>query len=240
MLPQVQTVSLYYSKFKCKKNNCPYITDISNNLVILASNEREIVYNYKSGAVINDLYNKYAFMNGYLLAKNNDNKYGIIDLEGNIQVEFNYNKITDYKDNYIAYSENSKIGIINEEKNIKIEPAYEKVALINESIYTYLEDNKYYIAEYDTELPINNESYDYVYGIDNTIITIKNKKLDITDTNLNSKLLLKIDTFYEYTTEKERDSLNIYIDNNLLHLSIVSENGIAYYIYDLKNNKLYS
>lgn len=228
----------YYSKIKCEKNNCPYIADINNNFVILVSDDSEFVYNYKTGKIVNEYYSKYSFVNGYLLAKNNNDKYGIVDLDGNIQVEFKYNKITDYKDSYIAYSENSKIGIVNEENNINIKPTYEKVSLISDSIYAYCEDNKYYIAAYDTELPINNENYDYVDSINNLIITIKDKKFDIMDTNLKSMLLLKIDTFYGYTIEKERDSLNIYLDNNLLYFTIVNEKGETNYIYDTKNNKL--
>lgn len=235
-----KNVANYYSKVKCNKKECPYITEKNNNYLILSNNEKEYVYDYIKGNIISDIYNKYSFINNNLIAKSKDGKYGVIDFEGNVLVNFDYNKIIDYKDSYVAYSENSKVGIINKERDINIEPTYEYVKLINDSIYTYREDNKYYIASYETELPVNNENYDYVYGTENIIITIKNKKLNIMDTNLKSKLLLMINTFYEYSTEKERDSLNIYLENNLLHFNIINDNNITYYIYDIKNNKLYS
>ena len=233
-------IANYYSRVKCNQKKCPHITEKNNNYVILSNNEKEYVYDYIEGKTINNTYNRYSFINNNLITKNKDNKYGVIDFEGNILVNFDYNKIVDYKDNYIAYSENSKIGIINKERDINIKPTYEYVQLINDSIYTYKEENKYYIASYDTELPINNEKYDYVYAIENVIIIIKEKKLDIVDSNLKSKLLLKIDTSYEYTTEKERESLDIYLENNLLHFNIINDNNITNYIYDLKNNKLFS
>ena len=230
----------YYSKVKCEKDECPHITQKNNNYVILSNNEKEFVFDYIKGNIISDIYNKYSFINDKLLVKNSDGKFGIIDFEDNVLVNFDYNKIIDYKDNYVAYLENSKVGIINKEREIDIKPAYEYVQLINDSIYTYSEDNKYYIASYDTELSINNDNYDYVYGVNNAIITINDKKLDIVDTNLKSKLLLKVDTSYGYTTEKERDSLNIYLENNLLHFNIINDDNITYYIFDLKNNKLFS
>lgn len=235
-------INNYYSRVKCNKKNCPYIKEKYNNYVILANDEKEYVFDYINNKVINDYYIKYSFINGQILAKNSDNLYGVIDYDNNIIAEFKYNKITDYKDNYLAYSENSKIGIVNKEKEIDIKPTYEYVQLINDSIYTYLENNEYYVASYDTELPINNEKYDYIYGIDNVIITIKDKKLDIVDTNLKSKLLLKLDTFYEYKVEKERESLNIYVDNNnLLHFDVITDNKTKIsYLYDIKNNKLFS
>lgn len=180
-------------------------------------------------------------MNSALVVKNENNKYGVIDFEGNVLVDFNYNRITDYKDEYVAYAENNQIGIINTKRNIDIKPAYQNVQLVNDNLYTYLEDGKYYIASYDTELPANNEKYDYIYAINNVLIVINNKKLDIMDASLNYKLLLKVDTFYEYTKEQERESLNIYAENNLVHFDVINEEGqVIKYIYDIKNNKLFS
>ena len=233
-------ITSYYSKVKCENKMCPHITQIKNNYIILSNNEKEFVFDYIKGNIISNIYNNYSFINDSLIAENNENKYGIIDYEGNVLINFDYNKIIDYKDGFVAYSENSKVGIINTERNIDIKPAYEYVQLINDSIYIYKEDNKYYIASYDTELPINNENYDYLYGIDNIIITIKDRKLDIVDRNLKTKLLLKVNTSYEYKIEKERDSLNFYLENNLLHFNIINDDNITYYIYDIKNNKLFS
>ena len=235
-----EKIDNYYSKIKCDNKTCPYIKEKYNSLVVLADNEKEYIFDYTTDHIINNSYQRYNFVNDYLIVKNNENKYGVISIDGNVLVEPKYNKIIDYKNGYLAYSENAKIGIVNEETNINIKPAYESIVLIDDSIYAYLEDNKYYIASYDTELPINNTTYDYVYSTNNVILTIKDKKIDILDSSLTSNLLLKIDTSYSYTEEKERESLNLHKEGNLLHFDVYGVESTTAYIYDLKNNKLFN
>ena len=234
-----EKVTDYYSKVKCNNKTCPYIKEKQDNLVILATDTKEYVFDYQNDKIINEYYNKYAFANDYLIVKTEENKYGIIDVSGTVLVTPEYNKIVDYKDGYLAYSENGKIGIVNASENVNIAPAYEDVKFINSSKYVYLEEGRYYIAAYDTELPVNNFTYEYVYPIQDIILIIKDKKLDILNPNLESNLLLKLDTYYEYEVEKERATLNIYVENNLLHFSIYDPNGTTNYIYDIKNKKLF-
>ena len=75
---------------------------------------------------------------------------------------------------------------------------------------------------------------------DNGIIVVSyNKKIDILDDKLSSLLLMKIDTFYDYTTGQERDSLNIYSDDNFIYFKVfISENEYNEYRYDIYNKKL--
>ena len=233
-------ISDYYSKVKCNEKTCPYIREKNENLLILAIDQKEYVFDYLSDKIINDSYSKYTFTNNNLIVKNKENKYGVINLNNEVLVNPEYNKIIDYKNGYLAYAENGKVGVINKEKNIDLKPSYEDVTIINDDKYAYLEDGKYYIASYETELPINNSLYDYIYAIDSTILVFKDNKLDILNTDLRSNLLLKIDTFYNYQIEKERESLNLYQEGNLLHFTIYKEDNSIKYIYDLKNNKLFS
>ena len=232
----------YYSRIKCVGNICPYVKEVNGKLAIIRDNNKEYVYNYLSGKVVNNTYKGYKFLDSKYIVKDNDDKYGIIDEVGEIVEEIKYSEITSYKDGYITYVENSKRGIKNEKKGIDIKPTYQDIILINDSIYAYLEDNKYYIASYDTELPINNVNYDYLYDIDNnSILVIKDKKLDILNNNLKSNLILKVDTYYTYETEWERSSLNISRDDIFLSFSIATDNdNVTNYIYDIKNKKLYS
>jgi len=230
----------YYSKVKCDKKICPYIKEKKDNLLILADDEKEYVFDYITDKIVSDNYVKYTFINDQLIVKNDENKYGIINLNNEVLVNLEYNKIVDYKNGYLAYAENGKVGIVNSEKNIDIKPNYESVIIINDEKYVYLEDNKYYIASYETELPVNNNSYDYIYVEDDAILVFKDKKLDILNKDLNSNLLLKIDTLYNYQIEKERGSLNFYREANLLHFTIDKEENSINYIYDLKNNRLFS
>ena len=232
-------VSNYYSRVVCEKKKCPYIRERQGNLVILATAEKDYVYNFITGNVVSDTYTKYTFANDYIIVKNSDNKYGVIDENNEIIVKLEYNKIVDYNDGFLAYSENSKVGIINSEKSIDVKPNYETVILIDQEKYAYLEDGKYYIASYVTELPMNDTTYDYLYSTGGITFVVKDKKIDILDTNLNSQLLLKIDTDYSYTKEKERASLDLYREGNLLHFRVINDNEITNYIFDIKNKKLF-
>lgn len=234
-----EKVSTYYSRVKCEKKKCPYIKERNKNLVILANEENEYVFDYRNEKIIDNQYINYSFKNDNLIVKNKDNKYGVSSIDGTLLIEPNYNRIVDYKDGYLAYAENNKVGIVNTEKNIAISPAYDDVILIDSSKYGYQEEGKYYIASYDTELPINNISYEYIYSIDDIILVIKDKKIDILDLDLKSNLLLKIDTAYEYTKEEERGSLEIHKENNLLHFSVVNGTDTNEYIFDIKNKKLF-
>ena len=76
------------------------------------------------------------------------------------------------------------------------------------------------------------------YSHNDLILVINNNTLDILDTNLKSVLVLKINTYYNYETEKERASLNLFFDDKYLHFTIVSENNEKLeYKFDVKNKK---
>jgi len=145
--------------------------------------------------------------------------------------------IHDYKNGFIVYETNGRVGVDSELNSI--EPNYEDIVLINDIIFAYKKDNKYFIASYDNNDNISDTEYNYIFSVNDTIITFNNKKIDIIGTDLKSKLLMKIDSYYEYTTEKERDSLNFYKRDNFLYFSVlIDDNKKIQYIYDLKNNKL--
>ena len=233
-------VNNYYSSIRCDDNICPYITEKKDNYVILKKDTKSYVYDYQKGEIINNTYNDYHFTNdNYLIATNNENLQGIINYEGETIFEFNRNDILDYNYGYITYKENKKIGITNN-KLVDIKPKYDNVVLIDEGKYAYLDQDSYYIAEYDSEVPISNTIYDYIYSANKVILVINDNKIDILDNSLRSKLLMRIDTYYSYKTEKDRKSLNIYTKDNLIYFKVYSySENYKNYIYDTLNNKLY-
>lgn len=234
-----ETQNNFYGRVKCENKKCPYIKEKYQNIVVLVDNSREFLYDYSNDKIVDELYQEYTIKNDGVIVKDINNKYGVIDLNANVIVEPIYNKIVDYKDGYLAYAENGKVGVINEENSVNILPTYEDIKIVDNVKYIYLEDGKYYIASYDTELPVNNFAYSYIYPIDDIMITVKDNKIDIITTDLESKLLLKIDTQYTYEVEKERASLKIHKEGNLLHFSVVNSSGTTEYIFDLKNKKLF-
>ena len=68
---------------------------------------------------------------------------------------------------------------------------------------------------------------------------MNNKKIDILDKNLNSTLLMKINSFYDYTTEKERSSLKIRTDGLNIYFRVYTDDEkYTDYVYNIKNKKI--
>lgn len=230
----------FYSKIVCVDNVCPYINEIIDNRLILNNGSKMFIYDYINGNVINDSYLSYKYSgDGIYIVVNDSNKYGIIDANGNVLVDFNYESIDDYNDGYFSFSENNLYGIANEEKMFKILPEYEDVVLINDELFAYVDNNYYYIKKMDDLINVyNNVVYDFVYSYNGIIFVVKDSVIDILDDNLNSLLLMKINTYYKYDTEKERGSLNLYGDGDYLYFSVIGQNQVqTNYKFNITNNK---
>lgn len=231
----------YYSKIVCEDDLCPYIKDINNNILILTNNNKTWLYDYKEAQIVNDTYNDYQYLNNnYYIFTDMNNMQGIIDNTSKIIIKPEYNKITDYQGNHLIYiDENNKYQIKNIETSTNINVAYDYAQLINNNLYLYKDNNNYYIASFDTNKSINNTEYKYVFVYDEILLTINGKKIDILDTNLKSTLLMTIPTYYEYMEEKERDSLNLYVKDDILYFNVYTEETkYLEYRYDLQNNKI--
>lgn len=231
----------YYSLLLCDNDVCPYIVNKNNNILILSNGKKSMLFDYINEKILNNNYSSYRLASdGNYIVKDKNNLYGVINPENNPIVEFNYQYIKDYANGYILYKEEGKYGVDNIDKNIFIKPEYENIDLINDDLFIYTENNKYFIASYKSGLSITQNTYDYVKYIDNYIITIKNKQIDILDTKLTSKLIMKINTTYNYETEGERNSLDIYSKNNYIYFKVIGpDNKYTTYMYDTKGNKLY-
>ena len=58
-------------------------------------------------------------------------------------------------------------------------------------------------------------------------------------TDLKSTLIMRIATYYDYMVEKERDSLNIKVRDDILYFSVRNKDEkYTIYKYDLKNKKI--
>lgn len=230
----------YYSKILCKDKLCPYIDSIIGNNLILKRENTSWIYNYISDEIINDTYNYYRYIGDNMYVVSNDfDKYGIIDGEGNIVVDLKYNYIDDYMDGIISYIKNNAYGIISLDGKYKIDSIYEDVVLINDKIFAGRKDNIYQLHSYYDINSDNSNKYNYVYADSNVILTINNKKIDILDNNLNSTLLMKIDCFYEYISEKERKSLDIYSDDKYIYFKVfINSSEYKEYRYSIVDKKL--
>ena len=230
----------YYNKILCEEHKCPYITDIVDNNLVLKKDDKSWIYNYVSGEVVDNNYKGYRYLyNDLFVVYDNENKYGIIDKEGNIIVDSKYGYIDDYKNDYISYKENELYGIVNEKLDYKLTPFYEDIVLINDKIFAGRIDNVYQLHSYNNVNDNNANKYNFVYSYEDTLLVVNNKKIDILDKNLNSTLLMKISSFYDYTTEKERSSLKIRTDGlNIYFRVYTDEEKYTDYVYNIKNKKI--
>ena len=232
----------YYSKVLCEKDVCPYISDIIDDTLILNYDNKSFIYNYENGNVVNNKYVSYRHSgnNKFIVMDDTDN-YGVINLKGDVLVPTRYEYIDDYIDGFISYRKNNLYGIESLDEKYKVDAKYEDVVLINNKIFAGRKDNLYHLYSYDALDNENANKYNYVESFNNVIFVVNNKKIDILNANLDSTLLMKINTFYEYTTEKERESLNLYSDGSYIYFDVfTSESEYISYKYDIKNKKLYN
>lgn len=236
-----------YNKMKCENEECPFIDNINKNIVILNNEKKSWIYDYKKNEIINNQYNEYKYIsnNNYII-KNNSGKYGVISINQknkiDLLVEDIYDKIIDYKDNCLLYIKDGKYKIknIKDKKLININNSSQNIQLINDKYYYYQENNKYKINEYNTNKPVNENLYNYIFAIDNIILTINNKSIDILNNNtLESTLLLKIPTYFKYSNNNEIKSLNIKVNHDILYFTVIlDDKKYQNYRYDLKTNKM--
>ena len=98
-------------------------------------------------------------------------------------------------------------------------------------------NDKYFLIN-EKEQELNDIKYDYMYYIDNYIVAIYNNKIDILNENLDSKLIMKIDTEYSYTNSNERNSLNINSDKEYIYFSVYKDEKYIKYKYSKERNAI--
>ena len=231
----------YYNKILCEDDICPDIMDVIDNMVILKNNNISWLYNYIDDNIVSDKYTSYKYIgNDMYVVSDNAGKYGIINELEEIIVPIKFNHIDNYNGAYISVINNDAYGIIKADGLFEIKSIYQDVVLINDKIFAGMNNNKYYMYSYNNINRINDNEYDFVYANSDVVLVIKNKKIDILDSNLNSMLLMKLDTFYDYTTEKERDSLDIYSDEKFIYFKVyISETEYKMYQYAIKDKKIF-
>ena len=242
-------IDVYYSRVECPKDICPRIISTTDDLAIIGTDEDNYLFDYTKSKIVNDTYKSYKFSSqeDYYVVRNQDNMYGVIDDNGNIQVELKYNEIIDYVDTLFIYREGENIVIAPSDPKSELQPLtldsnkYSDVSLFTKEKFVFREDNAYYVGSTADGSKLNEDAYDYIYPYRDILLVFKDSKFDIIDINLNTRLSSKIDTFYPYKKEKERSSLRIKTIDYLLRFNIYdgdNEQSISY-IFDLKNNRLY-
>ena len=216
----------YINKIKCEKETCPYIKEIRDKVVILKFDSTEKIYNYETNKIINDNYKEYNFIDDeYLICKNENNRYGIINIQEGLINEPEFDKILSYNEGYIAYKKDNKYAIKNiyNQEEINTNLIYDDITFIDNNIFGAKKDDVYRIYNYNEE-PVKDEFYNYLFSKKGYIFIFKDNKLDILNSDLESKLLMKIKTYYDYTTQEQISSLNIKVEEGMISFMINNSN----------------
>ena len=239
------TVEKYYN-IKEVENAKPVLYVNDNNKYLLAFIEQKeanlYIYNLdnKGIIVLQDTYlnvsnKEYITINDNSLIIKKDNKYGAIDLEGNIIIEPTYNYLSnDSNGNYIALNDKEQYGIIDKENNILLNFNYKKIYESN--TYYLVVNNKNKLSLFDSEIKdLLNFRLDYndsetqsvkLYKIDNNLIIINNYN------ELENEY--KYHNLYFIKDNKINKTINeYYFDKNELIYTIDKDNKIVFYDYSM-------
>ncbi len=232
----------YYAQLKCDKDICPRILEIRDNLAIIGEEDNNYLFDYKDNKIVNENYLTYKFTSdgNSFIVKNNDNKMGIISREGAMISEFTYDNIIDYNYDNIVYIQDDKYGLDNIQDKLQVKPTYEEIKILNGSNFIYKKDGAYYVAAIKNEKLVTSTTYDFMYPYKDIILVAYNGGIDVVGKDLKSKLVKRIDTYYQYNRQEQQNSLNISYIDNLFRFSVYNGEGYTNYTFDIKNNKLYS
>lgn len=231
-----------YSKIVCDDGNCPYVSGISDDILILTKENVSWLYDYKKGEVYDKDYVGYKLIdNGYYIVTDSTGKEGIIDSTLKTIVSNKYDQIQDYNFGLVVHKKDNLFGIDYESGDKVISPKFDEVIIINNTMYAAKSNGKYLIYNIVNNSLKDNNQYDYLWTNNDLIIVIKDKKLDILNNLLESKLLMKIDTYFSYNRKSEIDSLNIRHDNEYIYFNVIENNNkYVEYKYSIQDGKILS
>lgn len=142
----------------------------------LTSYYSSVIVNYGYTNIDEDFNNKKSILANMLVVRN-DNKYGVIDINGNVILDAKYDNIQ-YIQNTSDFlvKSNNKVGIISKEKQTKVSVSYDNIELMDNDSNLYLiqQNNKYGVIDINGNIKIHPE-YDKI-GIDINLFKYNNVK----------------------------------------------------------------
>ena len=117
-----KTVSLINSDMEIIKTMDNAIVEKKDNYIIMYSEDEFTYYDFDG----NEKSAKDLFPNNKLFAKRINDKWGFVDVEGNLKVQNEYEMLTDFNEyGYAGIKQDGKWGVINQEGEIITKPIYE-------------------------------------------------------------------------------------------------------------------
>ena len=219
----------------------PHFTIINENKILVHNSSRAMLVD-RLGKKIKDIEKDWDISiksDGNLVTVKKDGKYGIINLNGKLIIDFNFDFIELLEDGYYIYKQKGKFGISNINNNFFVKPKYDNIEEFNDGYAIVKHKSKYGIIN-DEGKEILNPIYDYVclrYSSnfkhfdnsfkDGIIIAVKKNKNYIID--LKQQIL---NTFYT----KKYYFPTYSCTNNLILVNRRYNN--EYCLFDIKGNVL--
>ena len=186
------------------------------------------------------------YKNGYITV-DQDNKYGLVDFNGEQIIENKYEKIDEiYSDKYFVIEETGKQKLIDKSGTILISDGFDEIKQIANSGVIFVKDNKYGVMNFSGEVIIE-AVYDDLKEINIDMFSAKKDgKCGVIDNNKNEKVaFIYKDIIYNskagiYIAEDE--NFNSYLlDNNfeVKQIGILSELNTDMGYMKLKQNDEY-
>ena len=210
------------NKYYCENKQYCGINDVfeyKDYLIFDNSNNEfnNILYNYEKGILFKtDNFEDIGFISRdhggkYFVLKNKDGKVGLIDIDGNVIVDYKYEEIGKYNEDYdaiseasfsldkdfIRYKDNNKYGILRlSDGKVLLNANYDNLDFLYDSgntninYYKTFENNKWYLNSFNTFSKVINIGYDDILFASNILIVKEGKYLyikDFTGKNLTEK-----------------------------------------------------
>lgn len=230
----------YIVGFTFTNDNNLYIYNVASNKIITLKDTILMADRFSNN-------NYYVNNENYLVVKNQNDKLGIINYEGEIIIPYKYNNINTLPNNhFIVTNTKNKYGLIDESDNEIIPCLYKVIANFNDYYLIVNTKNKMalYNNEYKQIIPFKmnyNETvnYDYrgnsssinLYKIDNNLIVINNYL------ELQNKTEYVYHDMYIINDSKINYTLNESMFNNDNIIYTYNKNNILT-IYDTSFNKI--
>ena len=100
------------------------------------------------------------FSGDYAIVQDKNFKYGIIDKEGNIIINFEYEELDKLSENFVMYKENKKYGYIDITKNLKSKTVYDNIKTFKECFAAVCINNKWGFINKNGKTVIEPQYYD--------------------------------------------------------------------------------
>ena len=133
----------------------------SNNLYPINDKSGGGFIDNKGNIIIEQKFNfAFRFIGNYAIVQSKNQKYGIIDKNGKIVLNFEYEDLSDLSENFVIYKENNKYGIIDIEKNIKSKAIYDRIRPFKEGVAAVCINNKWGFINKKGEIVIEAKYFD--------------------------------------------------------------------------------